>query len=160
MTFPGAPSVYYGDEVGMTGANDPDCRRCMVWEEEKQDSSLFSIYRKLILLRKQEKCIKTGGFAVNVCEGRVYGYVRYDDKDELCIILNAGEEGRTVNVPVFNKRQYMDLAEKQVYRVQDGNKSTWLNSDMWHYEGMVKIFLKPYSAKILKGEPAKEDPAR
>ena len=160
MTFPGAPSVYYGDEVGMTGANDPDCRQCMVWEKEKQDSSLFSIYQKLIHLRKQEKCIKNGGFAVNVCEGRVYGYVRYDDKNELYIILNAGKESRIVNVPVLDKKQYVDVATKQEYKVEDGDKGSWLNSDMWHYEGMVEISLEPYSAKILKGRPAKKDSAR
>ena len=52
--------LYYGDEVGMTGGNDPDCRRGMLWREEKQDRQIFSYYKKLLALRKSEPCIING----------------------------------------------------------------------------------------------------
>ena len=56
----GCPMLYYGDEVGMTGGNDPDCRRGMLWKEEKQDKRIFSYYKKLLALRKNEPCITDG----------------------------------------------------------------------------------------------------
>ena len=56
----GCPMLYYGDEVGMTGGNDPDCRRGMLWREEKQDRQIFSYYKKLLALRKSEPCIING----------------------------------------------------------------------------------------------------
>ena len=52
FTMTGAPNIYYGDEVGMTGGMDPDNRRCMVWEEEKQDLSLKEFFKKMIRIRK------------------------------------------------------------------------------------------------------------
>ncbi len=56
----GCPMLYYGDEVGMTGGNDPDCRRGMLWKEELQDKKVFSYYKKLLALRKSEPCIVEG----------------------------------------------------------------------------------------------------
>lgn len=49
----GSPCVYYGDEVGMDGADDPDCRKCMVWDPEAQDQDMLHFFRKLIALRKK-----------------------------------------------------------------------------------------------------------
>lgn len=51
ILFPGSPAIYYGDEVGMTGDNDPDCRRCMEWEENA-DKDVKNWYQKMIQLRK------------------------------------------------------------------------------------------------------------
>ncbi len=53
LSFVGAPCIYYGDEFSMTGEQDPGCRKCMVWEEEKQDRDMFDFVKKLIELRKE-----------------------------------------------------------------------------------------------------------
>lgn len=60
MLSHGCPMLYYGDEVGMTGGNDPDCRRGMLWKEEKQDKAILEYYKKLLALRKSEPCIING----------------------------------------------------------------------------------------------------
>lgn len=60
LLLPGMPFLYYGDEVGMTGGPDPDCRRGMLWDESRQDRELLAYYRRLIQIRKQYPCLTEG----------------------------------------------------------------------------------------------------
>jgi len=59
FSFPGAPSLYYGGEVGLSGKHDPDNRRCMIWDKDKQDASLLTHVKTLIKLRKKHKEFKS-----------------------------------------------------------------------------------------------------
>ena len=52
MTYEGAPMIYYGDEVGMVGETDPDCRRGMIWDKKQQDREILQWYKRLIALAK------------------------------------------------------------------------------------------------------------
>lgn len=52
MMFPGSPSIYYGDEAGIDGENDPDCRKCMTWQENPGEKESFRFYQRLIQFRK------------------------------------------------------------------------------------------------------------
>ena len=52
FTFAGSPAIFYGDEVGLQGKHDPDCRRCMIWDENRQNQDLLSFFKWLIALRK------------------------------------------------------------------------------------------------------------
>ncbi|WP_328089944.1 glycoside hydrolase family 13 protein [Fictibacillus sp. B-59209] len=61
LSFPGTPCIYYGDEVGMTGEMDPGCRKCMEWNEEKQDRSLFEDIQKLNTFRSDHSAFGNGG---------------------------------------------------------------------------------------------------
>lgn len=60
LLLPGMPMIYYGDEVGLTGGRDPDCRRGMLWDEARQDRELLEYYRRLISLRKAHPCLTEG----------------------------------------------------------------------------------------------------
>lgn len=51
---PGVPCIYYGDEYGLTGGDDPGCRKCMVWDNAQQDSSLYDYFKKLVNFRKEQ----------------------------------------------------------------------------------------------------------
>ena len=57
----GIPCLYYGDEVGLDGGIDPDCRKCMIWNPEKQDLQLFEFVKQLIALRRENQ--------FTLCEG-------------------------------------------------------------------------------------------
>ena len=68
LLWPGMPMIYYGDEVGMTGGADPDCRRGMLWDESRQDQDTLNWYRQLIHLRKSVPGITCGRFAGSVID--------------------------------------------------------------------------------------------
>jgi len=62
MTYVGVPCIYYGDEIGLAGGNDPDNRRCMPWDEAEWDHDLRAHYKKLIALRKTAPALRYGGY--------------------------------------------------------------------------------------------------
>lgn len=75
MTFPGAPSIYYGDEVGLMGGMDPDCRRGFPPEKD-WDQDLLDHYRALIALRHAHPALRVGDYQVLFTEGLVYVFCR------------------------------------------------------------------------------------
>lgn len=94
MTFPGCPAVFYGDEVGLSGGNDPDCRLAMEWDEEKQNKELLALYRKLIGIRRESPSLLRGDFRACLCDdvSNVYAFRRTCGEDESLVVLNAGSE--------------------------------------------------------------------
>ncbi|MBP2634855.1 MAG: malQ: 4-alpha-glucanotransferase [Firmicutes bacterium] len=74
MTFPGVPSIYYGDEAGVEGYSDPLNRRPYPWQQQQQD--LLAWYKLLVGLRRQYQVLRTGEWCLLLAEGDVYGYVR------------------------------------------------------------------------------------
>ncbi len=101
LTYPGTPCIYYGDEVGMNGAGDPDCRKCMVWEEEKQNREMLEFYRRTISLRKEFSALRDIDIRFLQAEegSRVLVYERRSEQGPGFIIaLNAGERQAKVSV--------------------------------------------------------------
>jgi glycosidase len=120
MTYVGAPMIYYGDEVGMWGANDPDCRKPMVWddmvyeaEETLPDGStkpvpdkvevndkLLDHYRKLIGLRNELPALRTGSFETVLIddEKQLYGFKRVLDGQEIIVVLNNSDAEQATSV--------------------------------------------------------------
>ncbi|MEF3310493.1 glycoside hydrolase family 13 protein [Paenibacillus sp. GYB004] len=68
--LPGTPCVYYGDETGMQGGADPDCRRPMVWDPHRQNAQLLDFYRRLVSLRKSNPALQEGSFEWLYARGR------------------------------------------------------------------------------------------
>jgi len=99
MTMPGAPCIYYGDEVGMTGGTDPDCRGAFPWHEHEQwNHDLLHFYRHAIALRHRYPALRAGTFKMLYAENGVYGFRR--DLDEECVIVlfNRNHEAVVVDV--------------------------------------------------------------
>lgn len=110
MTYVGAPMVYYGDEVGMWGANDPCCRKPMVWDDlvyepettlpdgtrrpspdtVEVDARLREHYRRLIGIRNRHPALRTGDYTTELVddERSVYAFSRAADSDTLIVALN------------------------------------------------------------------------
>ena len=92
MAFPGVPMIYYGDEVGITGDNDPDCRRTMVWDKRKQDDRILSFYKKLIHLRKKHPALRKGSFETLCAGNGIFSFYRKYDKELIVVIFNRDNE--------------------------------------------------------------------
>ena len=69
MTLPGAPCIYYGDEIGLEGREDPDCRRSFPWDPARQDGELRSFVAGLIALRRSEPALRRGRFRLLEAQG-------------------------------------------------------------------------------------------
>jgi glycosidase len=98
LTFPGAPCIYYGDEVGLPGELDPDSRRTFPPQEE-WDEALLQWHRDLIRLRHSYPVLRTGEYKILYAEGLVYVFVRTLAASEVIVGINSGMEEMTVNVP-------------------------------------------------------------
>ncbi|WIM40703.1 alpha-glycosidase [Paenibacillus sp. PK4536] len=121
MTYSGTPCIYYGDEFGMEGDNDPDCRRCMIWDEKDQDLELFAFYQQLIALRKQYPALRQGTFKFLHAKEGNNGliYERSDDKDTFVIAMNSSSEPVTVSIDV-KTTQWENMLDHTTLHVENG----------------------------------------
>ncbi len=156
MTYVGAPMIYYGDEVGMWGANDPDCRKPMVWDDMvyadeatqpdgtkkpepdkvEVNHDLRAHYKKLIGLRRELPSLRTGRFETVVTDDarQVFGFRRTLDNEEVLVILNNSPAAQDVS---------LDLTGEW----QDRLGQATLGSDA---SGRSSLALAPRSAAILQ----------
>lgn len=96
----GSPCIYYGTEIGMTGANDPDCRRCMVWEKENQDLDFLEFTKQLVALRRAEQPILSYGtltFETLNNEDSYVEFTRETTDDSLKGYFNKGSKNQVVS---------------------------------------------------------------
>ncbi len=101
MTFPGAPSVYYGDEIGLPGDKDPDCRRTMPWNRrESWDTEALTYHKALIALRHKYRALRRGRFVRLYAEQLTYAYGRKLDSEALLVAINAADAPHTADIPV------------------------------------------------------------
>jgi cyclomaltodextrinase len=101
MTFPGAPSIYYGDEIGLPGELDPDCRRTIQWDQQAAwDHEAFAYHRAMIAMRTAHPALRTGEYIRVYADDAVYVFARKDADETLLIAVNVATEPRHVDVPV------------------------------------------------------------
>ena len=93
MTFVGMPSIFYGDEKGLTGLTEAEYRRPMEFEKE---DSLEERYKFFIKLRNEHSCLRDGDYETLLADGNAYGYRRTDEKESIFVYINNGEESFTV----------------------------------------------------------------
>jgi cyclomaltodextrinase / maltogenic alpha-amylase / neopullulanase len=100
MTVPGAPCIYYGDEIGMAGTHDPYCRGAFPADESAWDRVLLAYVRGLTALRHAHPCLRRGDFTPAGADGMAAAYLRAGEGGSFVIALNAGEDPAVLEVVV------------------------------------------------------------
>jgi cyclomaltodextrinase len=98
FTIPGAPCIYYGDEVGLDGGHDPDCRKSFPWDESKWDKDLFEYAKACIALRTKYAALRRGSYKRIHAEGEVLAYSRSFGADNLIVAFNASKEAKALDL--------------------------------------------------------------
>ena len=160
MTMPGAPMIYYGDEAGMWGGDDPDCRKPMVWRQLKYESEtadplgrprtedsvkfdqkLFNWYIKLIYIRNENKALSMGStkFFLIDNDKKVVGYSRTLNSSTIYIIVNNKNKKDEINI------------DRSKLKVHKDELTGLLSNNIIKRKGSkYKIRMGPYDIIILK----------
>lgn len=99
LTIPGAPCIYYGTEIGMTGGPDPDCRRAFPWHDRASwDMELLEFTRRAIALRREHPALRRGQYSAIYAREDMLAFARQADEESALVIFNAGPQPRTVSL--------------------------------------------------------------
>ena len=99
MTWPGAPTIYYGDEAGLCGWTDPDSRRAYPWGHE--DEELIQYHKELICIHKEHQVLRTGSILFLFGEYQCISYGRFDDNEHIVVAINISQDTRHMEIPVW-----------------------------------------------------------
>ena len=113
FTLPGIPSIFYGDEAGLQGFDDPINRRPYPWGSE--DKEILAHYKKLGRIRRENRAVFSGGFNMRDENGLV-AYERAGGDDEILIAVNAGADDKTLFISkeytsLYNNKEYKDVVD-------------------------------------------------
>ncbi|MCS7053835.1 MAG: alpha-amylase family glycosyl hydrolase, partial [Ignavibacterium sp.] len=107
LSIPGVPIIYYGDEIGMTGASDPDNRRMMKFDEQlnSYEKKTFEDVSKLIHIRKNHPALRYGDFLTLKADENFYSFIRSDMNERILVVLNKNynEQEIKIEFPKFYK---------------------------------------------------------
>ena len=93
MSMPGAPCVYYGDEIGLSAGSDPHCRGAFPWQDPQSwDHELHAFYKQAIALRRTYPALRTGDFAFIHTQHKTVAYRRRLADQEILVIFNAARQ--------------------------------------------------------------------
>lgn len=99
MTMPGAPCIYYGDEIGMSSDDDPHCREAFPWgQPDSWDHDLLAFYKRAIALRHAHPVLRTGSFQQVYAEDTVFVFSRKLADAEAVVAFNTASEAQTVDL--------------------------------------------------------------
>ena len=114
FTLPGAPCIYYGDEIGMEGEADPHCRACFEWDRRKWNRRLYQHVRQMVALRRNSAALRTGRFDMLFAQGDVLAYARWDDTDLFIVVINNGKSQCECVLPLHKLQRLYPDALKDV----------------------------------------------
>ena len=152
MTWPGAPTLYYGDEAGVTGWTDPDNRRTYPWGHEDQE--LIEYHRKMIRIHKEHEALLTGSLKYLEGAYKVICYGRFTAREKMVVLINGGFDEAKVRVPVW---EIGVTEEEELQRLIMSREADFtLEPAVCPVQGgVLEITLPAITAILLKAVPKK-----
>ena len=147
MTWPGAPTVYYGDEAGVCGFTDPDNRRTYPWGRE--DKELIDFHRDVIKMHKSCEVLMSGSYKQLLSEYNLISYARFNRDDAVIVIINNSPEERRTKVPVWEAGLPYNSDVEQIFVTYENGYST-ARLGYTLSGGWLDIGLRAKSAVVLK----------
>ncbi len=128
FTYPGAPCIYYGDEIGMRGAGDPDCRRPFPWNEKEWDKDLLEKFKELISLRKAHSGLRSEFYKVLYAKNDLIVYQRKDETENLIAILNRAEVSQSIEFDLEDEIDSVEFIFGNEVKISKTNTKIKINS--------------------------------
>ena len=147
MTWPGAPTIYYGDEAGVTGFTDPDNRRTYPWGREDQE--LIEFHRRMIAIHKENREFLTGSLKYMEADYNVIGYGRFNRQEQSLVVVNNNHHEVTKEVSVWHLGTPKEGKMKRLM-LTTAEGFTTEEAEYPIIKGRVKVTLPPTSAIVLK----------
>ncbi|GIO98648.1 neopullulanase [Paenibacillus lautus] len=136
--FLGTPCIYYGDEVGMTGGADPDCRKPMIWEKDKQNHVLFNFYRDMIAIRKKHRVLQEGSFHFVYAKNNQLVVQRKNDNERIYICFNNSSQSKQVDFKIHQEFSPEQIIGYGTYEVEGDAITVSLPAFGWTVLNTVK----------------------
>ena len=147
MTWVGAPTVYYGDEAGVCGFTDPDNRRTYPWGRENKE--LLAFHKEMIRIHKQEKPLRKGSIKLLYAERNVLAYARFQEDEQIIVILNNSKDLKELTVPVwFAGVPKQGRMERLMYTYEEGYTTEY--DEFIVENGEIVINMGRHSAIVMK----------
>ena len=148
MTWPGAPTVYYGDEAGVCGFTDPDNRRTYPWGHE--DQYLVQFYRDAIRMHRELPVLKYGSVKMLKEDYNLISFGRFNENEQVVVVINNNNENKKVEIPVWETGISRSV-DTTMTRILDSNAIAY---DMEQKEypvvaGYLELEMSPLEAIVL-----------
>lgn len=148
MTWPGAPTVYYGDEAGVCGFTDPDNRRTYPWG--KEDQEMLDFHKRMICIHKAYPILAKGSleFLWNDHQGLSYG--RFSDSEQIIVILNNQDQERDIRVTAWKTGvSRKEATAFQRLMLSSGEGYTEMPEEYIADAGILQVKMPAYGAMVL-----------
>ena len=147
MTWPGAPTVYYGDEAGVCGFTDPDNRRTYPWG--KEDVVLVDFHRDMIRIHKENEALRTGSLKLLQGEKDILCYGRFNRTQQFVVILNNSDEKKEITKEVWSIGIPKNCKMERLIITTEAGYSL-MPKEYEVEDGRITVTLLPHSAAVLK----------
>lgn len=118
--MPGAPMIYYGDEVGLPGQKDPDCRRCVPWDRREWNATIFDCYKQLSKLRATETALRRGNYESLLAIDRLFVFRRFTADQNIIIFLNVGNEMVHIKIDTHSGHQkWLNFFTREIIQTEN-----------------------------------------
>jgi cyclomaltodextrinase len=152
-TYPGAPCVYYGDEIGLEGRQDPDCRRSFPWDRGRWNQDLLDYFKRCIRLRKSNPALRRGSYRVLHSADDVYAFERVLEEERVIVALNLSRQRRVVALTAGDAPKDGVSMNSSMDGAASRYKDAWSGVEYQVTDGKMNgLALAPRSAAVLMRE--------